>query len=111
MENRTFTYKNKYSVYPDCYFIVRRYADTNNLAIIIQSIHEGVITRVTTNPTCSLSDEYIAVKNYSENEGMVEFLISMNIITELPVFTIPSGFVEIPVYRLTEEGMIYLNLL
>lgn len=104
-----FTYKSKYNSYQDCHFIVGRYPN-GNLAVEIISDTEGPITKVTVNPNVKLEDDYIAIKDYSENEGMVEFLVSMGIIVENPVMTIPSGFVFIPVHRLTNAGKISFSI-
>lgn len=56
------------------------------------------------NPGKSISPDKIAVKDYSENSGMVEFLRAEGIIEGEPTETIPSGFVTIPVFRLTRKG-------
>ena len=44
----------------------------------------------------------IAIKDYSENEGMMDALIEAGIVTE-PVMFIDSGWVKIPVCRLLKE--------
>lgn len=105
-----FTYESKYGNYEDCYFEVIRYATNNNLAIKIISETEGPITVVTTNTNRKLPDTQIAIKDYSENEGMVNWLYSMGIIGLNPVETILSGFVEIPVYEVTDTGREWLEL-
>lgn len=38
----------------------------------------------------------VYIKNYSENVGILDFLIKNNIVSE-PLFTVQSGYVEIPV--------------
>lgn len=98
-----FTYKSKYSTYENCTFEVGRYTDDRNLALSISSETEGPICTCTVNTWKKLDDDRICVKNYSENEGMDNFLKGMGIIGE-KVGSIPSGFVEIPVYLLTESG-------
>jgi hypothetical protein len=47
-----------------------------------------------------LEPDEVAIKDYSENEGMLDFLISEEIVKP-PHRSIPSGFVLIPVCRLT----------
>lgn len=103
-------YKFKYNSYDDCCFSVGRYPN-GNIAIEIWSDSEGPINRTTINAGIILPDEYIAVKNYSENEGIysenegiVDFLKELGIIAEEPVMTIPSGFIWVPIYRLTDKG-------
>jgi len=75
-----------------------------NIGIEIWSDTEGPITKVTVNPDIIVSSDCIAIKNYSENEGMVDWLISMKVIEETPVKIIGSGFVQIPIHRLTKRG-------
>lgn len=52
----------------------------------------------------NLKKDEIAIKDYSENTGMLEALLSAEIVTE-PHRYVPSGFVMIPVCRLTNQGM------
>jgi hypothetical protein len=46
-----------------------------------------------------LTKDEVAIKNYSENEGVLNFLLENEII-ELPHRFVQSGFVNIPVCRL-----------
>jgi len=52
-----------------------------------------------------LPDDLIAVKNWSENEGMTGVLERAGLIEGRPVKNLQSGFVQIPVYRLTALGL------
>lgn len=99
-----FTYKSKYGSYNNCGFEVHRYVESDNLAIEICSPTDGAVTRVTVNVGFPLLDDYIAVKDYSENEGMVEWLISQGLIEPEIFQTIKSGWVDIPIVKLTEKG-------
>ena len=105
----TFTYKSQFGEYPDCQFQTGRY-NNGNLAVEIWSTEEGPITRVTVNPGIKISDAAIAIKNYSENEGMVDWLLSENIIEGDPISEIPSGWVKIPVYQLSAHGKELLDI-
>lgn len=96
-------YKFKYNEYDDCWFSVSRYSNGNICVEIWQDNH-GPIVRVTTNLGVSIPDSYLAIKDYSENEGMVEFLKKLDIIADDPVMTVPIGYVFIPVHRLTNTG-------
>ena len=42
---------------------------------------------------------YVAVKDYSENEGMLQFLID-NDIVEPPVTHVESGYVKLPICKI-----------
>jgi hypothetical protein len=102
--NKTFELKLAYYTFPNCYFVPSRYSSNNNLALKIESEDKGLICVCTVNPDEKLSDDVICIKNYSENEGMVEFLKNMGIIGDM-VKVIPSGWVELyDVYELTEHG-------
>ena len=101
MEN--FTYRSKYGVYNNCFFQTGKYQN-GNLGIEIWSCEEGPITKVTVNPDVKVPKGCIAVKNYSENEGMVSWLVSEGLIEETPIQIIVSGWVEIPIHRLTDKG-------
>jgi hypothetical protein len=46
-----------------------------------------------------LTEGEVAIKNYSENEGVLDFLLENNIV-ELPHRHVASGFVNIPVCKL-----------
>ena len=97
------TFKTKYSSYNDCEFVADRYQTNGNLALSVTSETEGPITTCTVNTDVTLPEDCIAVKNYSENEGMDKTLADMEIIGEHIGF-IKSGWVVIPVYRLTDKG-------
>lgn len=107
--NNYLTYESKYDRYEDCYFQTGRYLN-GNLVVEIYSRSLGPITRVTINPDIVLPDDLIAIKNYSENSGMVEWLISQGIIEPTAIREITSGWVSIPVHRLTEKGKQILGI-
>lgn len=98
-----FTFKSKYAEYKNSFFQVGSYGN-KNLAVEIWSAEDGPISRVTVNPGIMIPRTQIAIKDYSENEGMVDFLKSEGLIEDVPVMTIPSGWIEIPVYNLTDKG-------
>ena len=98
------TFKTKYATYEGCEFKTGRYCN-GNLALQVVSEAEGPICVCTVNPGVEVGDDEIAVKDYSENEGMAATLLEMGIIKGEPVYRIPSGWVEIPVYELGEKGL------
>lgn len=104
-----FTYEGKYCRYDDCEFLLGHYSN-GNLGIEIWSVDNGPITKVTVNPDIKIPEDRIAIKNYSENEGMVDWLISMSIIEDSPANVIHSGWIDIPVHRLTTHGKKVLGL-
>ena len=98
----SFTLKTRYSVYPDCRFVAARYHN-DNLALSIVN-PEGPIMTCTINPGVEVPIDCVCIKDYSENTGIAATLVNMGIIEPEPIAIIPSGFVELPVYRLTPKG-------
>jgi len=105
--NDKFTY-NCFGNPHECQFAIGEYGNGNLALEIIGA--EGTkwegepIARVTVNPDQAVPNDCIAIKDYSENEGMVEFCQNLGIIAER-VTTISSGWVEIPVYKLSDAGL------
>ncbi len=97
------TFKTQYGEYPDCEFVTGYYPN-GNLALEVAIKDEGPLCTCTVNPGHTIGHNAIAVKNYSENEGMVDTLTEMGIIGRR-LYLIRSGWVEIPVHELTEEGL------
>lgn len=105
----SFTYKSKFgTVYNNCFFEIGSYRTTGNHSISIVD-DEGVICHCTVNAQRVNEPDEIGVKDYSENEGMVDFLISMGIIEEKPFTIEHSGFVTIPYFKLTKSGLELIN--
>ena len=97
------TFKTKYATYENCQWNARQYGNGNLALQVVDD--EGVICTCTVNPGERVDDGRVAIKDYSENEGMVDTLLEMGIIKGKPLYTIPSGFVQIPVYELTDKGL------
>lgn len=100
--NDTFNYKSYLAR-----FNVARYGN-GNLALQMVAVEGGdyegePICTVTVNPGFEIPDSQIAVKNWSENNGIDVFLESLGIVGKR-MGEIPSGFVTIPVFELTESG-------
>jgi hypothetical protein len=55
-------------------------------------------------PEVLLADNEVLVKDYSENEGVLDFLIKYNIVTPTPN-GVHSGFVWLPVAILNDESV------
>lgn len=100
-----FTYTSKYASYPNCIFHCSTYTNSGNKYLSISSEEEGPICTCSVNGSRLNAPNEIGIKNYSENEGMVDFLVSMGIIEPTPVDTEHSGWVEIPYFKLTKSGM------
>ena len=86
------------------YIQQRKYANGRTRLELIDSIDNFPYATATVNlPDVLLEDNEILVKDYSENEGMLDFLTANNIVipTERGV---QSGFVWIPVCILRPES-------
>lgn len=106
---KTFTYKSSYGFeYPNCYFVTGRYSENNNLSVRIMNDSEGPICTVTVNLGRKINDDCIVVKDYSENEGMVNWLFDNEFIEDHPVDIIDNGYVHCGVYKLTDKGKEYM---
>lgn len=101
-------WKSKYSVYEDAEFWPGRYCN-GNLALRVGSSKAGLVCTCSVNQGELLPDTELAVKDWSENEGMVEELKRQNVIFGDPVKTFRSGFVEIKAFALTAYGKSLFN--
>ena len=95
-------FKTKYATYRGCEFQTGRYCN-GNLALQVVSETEGPKCICSVNPGVQVPDDMLAIKDHSENEGMVNILTEMGIIGERRA-VIESGYVKIPVHALTEKG-------
>lgn len=71
-----------------------RYARPKNPAIQLWSSTDGPYCRASVNTDELLPPGMIAIKNWSENEGILDALIDARIVGK-PVYSYPEGFVEI----------------
>ena len=106
--NETFTFKlGETIIEKDCHFVVGRYQEPNNLALMVEDSNDCQVCVCSVNPRYKHSENTLCVKDWSENKGMVEFLVSQGIIlNEYDWFeSEESGFVVINAYKLTEKGL------
>ena len=75
-----------------------RYRNNNALALELVETETGMPFMMCTVNTPEISDGEVAIKNYSENEGVLDFLIKEGII-EPPHTFISSGFIRLPVCK------------
>lgn len=84
----------------DCEAVITKYFNGRAAIILVDSVTRSPIATASVN----LTDAYVgpgevAIKNYSENEGMLDALVVAGIVSE-PVSFATSGFVEIPICNL-----------
>ena len=91
-----------------CIIEFSKYQVNGNTAITLLTNY-GQPMAVATINLGTLKPNLVAIKNYSENEGIEEFLIKNDIIKTEPIHYIDSGYVSIPVYELTEKSINMIN--
>ena len=70
--------------------------------LLVDANDESPIATASVNlPDINLAEGLIAIKDYAENEGMLNALMDAGIVSP-PVAYIPTGFVTVPVCRLLE---------
>jgi hypothetical protein len=93
-----YTLKTQYETYN----VSLEFGKYNNgrTAIELIDLEDGCpVMMATVNlPDVSLSDDEVIIKNYSENEGVLEFLIENGIVSK-PLRTVSSGWVTCPIVR------------
>lgn len=83
------------------YLVKSKYAN-GRTAIQLMHDEEGPIAIATVNiPDAELAADEVIIKDYSENEGMAEFIEENNIGKPTGRF-VKSGYVTCPVFKLTE---------
>jgi hypothetical protein len=84
----------------DCHVLFSEYADNGNTAIQLVDVRDGMpVATATVNPGVKLPKDIVAIKNYSENEGMLGALMQAGIISN-PQRWMEMGFVMVPVCKL-----------
>jgi hypothetical protein len=81
----------------DCILQKGRYID-NSIAILLFDAHDGepVSKATVAIDGANLKENQIIVKDYSENEGMLDALISIGLVTSVERW-IETGYVRVPV--------------
>lgn len=83
---------------------VSHYAQGGNVALsFYMPDGEPAFTATVNLEGLVLEPRYVAIKNWSENEGMENFLYMHGFIAENPIHYHRSGFVNVPVYACGPE--------
>jgi len=92
-----------------CLLHIGTYANNGSKALELkdQKTDEPIATCTVNIPEIQLDDDFVLIKDYSENEGMVKSLIESKIIEPKSYNSISSGFVNISAYKLTDR-VLYL---
>lgn len=88
----------------NCVLKFNRYVNGETVSISLVDAVDGELVAHATVNIPGLDFDEVAIKDYSENIGMVEALLHAGII-EKPHRAVRSGFVSIPVTRLSQGAM------
>jgi hypothetical protein len=89
--------------------VVPGYYSNGRLALSLTG-DEGPIAVATVNMVDEpLEEGEVCIKDYSENEGMFAALAAAGLVESEPVRTVQSGFVEVPVGKLTLKALAWLE--
>ena len=75
------------------------YAENNRVALELIAGDGEPFMIATVNTNESIPDGHVTIKNYAENEGLLQVLID-NRIVERPAFKVATGYVQIDVCKL-----------
>src|SRR5690625_2802259 len=83
--------------------------NANTAVLLLSEDEEDIIAIATVNGNRSVPRHIVGIKDWSENTGMVEALISSNVIQKQCVDSQKSGFVLIRYFELTKEAVAELD--
>ena len=80
------------------------YQNNNNVYIGANEVETGEpFMDVSVNTNVKLADDEVGIKNYSENEGILDVLVAAEIVSN-PIRTIPSGHINVQVCKLLKRN-------
>ncbi len=90
--------------YDDCLLDWPKYKNKQQSLQIRTQYDELLMTASVCLPSIDVPTNHILIKDYSENTGILACLIENKVLTDTGV-TIPSGFVQVNLCKLTEESL------
>lgn len=81
-----------------CELVFKKYLN-GQVALQLESVEDGLVSTATVAVDERIEEGYVAIKDYSENEGMLDFLIEEGIVEESE-YILSYGYVNIPVCKL-----------
>jgi len=87
----------------DCYVYLGRYAD-DRYALYLKDKHTGerVAVASVNLPSAPMQDGEVAIKNWSENEGILQTLVDADIVSR-PIRRVPTGYVFAYICKINPE--------
>lgn len=92
--------------YPDVQLIASVYQDNGNTALVALEPTTGETIATLTVNVDMLPTNIVHIKNYSENEGVLDWLVENSIIKLMPIYDTSTGFVEVQGAKLVHEGLL-----
>lgn len=87
----------------NCVVRLRQYPNGRHaLELVEQGTGQPVAVASVNLPDAPMTDEEVAIKNWSENEGILKVLIEAGIVSE-PVRLMPTGYVYAHICKLNQE--------
>jgi len=85
----------------DCVVVKTQYVENDRIALVLEDVNDGatVATATVNIPNVDLAPDEVLIKNYSENDGMLNTLINAGIV-EKSDRKVCNGFVTIPICKL-----------
>lgn len=87
-------FKNSKEDYTQCIIVKRKYANTNNTALLLLDNFFSEALTLSVNLDFILPEKIVLLKDYSENKGIVKLLVDKNIV-RLTGIKYPSGFIDL----------------
>ena len=79
--------------------VITNYVMPKNNAVFLYTDTAELFCKASVNLPEALASDEVAIKNYSENEGILQELMRLNIISE-PMRYIDIGYVTIPICKI-----------
>lgn len=83
----------------DCVLDKKQYINGGTALRLLDTLDGSLVAHATAYIETVLEDDEIVIKDYSENEGMLDTLILAGVVAK-PHRTIKQGFVEFPICKL-----------
>jgi hypothetical protein len=91
----------------ECILVPRYYSNGRKAISLVSDddMREPIAVATVNLPEVPMDDDHVAIKDYSENEGMALMLVQNDIVYPMYVKTVQSGYVDIGIHKLTEKGL------
>lgn len=88
-----------------CYIEFGQYGNGNTAILLKDHEDDGTVAVATTNTGTEVPENIVAVKDWSENSGMVATLAAFNVIDPKLYRSEESGFVQVEYFPLTTRAV------